>query len=117
MGGTYRAYLLKEELRVLYRCGSQAAAEKHLDGWFPWAPRSRLAPFKKLAKTVRRHRTGIPAAFRLGLANGMLEGINNTIKMIQHRAFGFHSAAALIAMVHLVCGEIPTELPQLPISN
>jgi len=114
--GTYRAYLLKEELRTLYSC-TPRAAEKHLDAWCSWAARSRLEPFKRLAKTMRRHREGVLAAIRLGLANGLLEGINNKIKMLQHRAFGFHSAQALIAMVHLVCGDIPTELPWLPISN
>jgi len=113
---TYRAYLLKEELRAVYRCRLRAAG-KHLGAWLSWAARSRLAPFKRLAGTVRRYRDGILAAIRLGLANGLLEGINNKIKMIQHRAFGFHSAQALMAMVHLVCGNIPTDLPQLPISN
>jgi transposase len=115
-GQTYRAYLLKEELRAVYRCGIRGAG-RHLDAWVSWAARSRLPPFVTLAKTVRRHREGILAAIRLGLANGLLEGINNTIKMIQHRAFGFHTAGALMAMVHLVCGDIPTDLPRLPISN
>lgn len=113
---TYRGYLLKEELRALYNCGPRAA-EKHLDAWLSWASRSRLAPFKRLATTLRRHREGVLAAIRLRLANGLLEGINNKIKMLQHRAFGFHSAQALMAIVHLVCGDIPTNLPQLPISN
>lgn len=113
---TYRAYLLKEELRALYRC-SPRAAERHLNAWLCWATHSRLAPFVKFAATVRRHHEGILAAIRLGLANGLLEGINNKIKMLQHRAFGFHSASALMAMVFLACGDIPINLPRLPISN
>lgn len=106
----YRGYLLKEELRALYRC-SPRTAPRHFDAWLAWASRSRLAPFVRLARTVRRHRAGILAAIRLGVSNGRLEGINNKIGMIKHRAYGFHSAAALIAMVFLCCGDVPLSLP------
>ncbi|HYN52661.1 MAG TPA: transposase, partial [Thermoleophilaceae bacterium] len=57
-----------------------------------WASRSRLVPFVKLARTIRRHRAGILAAIRLGLSNGRLEGLNSRIRHISHRSFGFHSA-------------------------
>ena len=112
----YRAYLLKEELRALYACGPRAA-KSHLDAWLSWASHSKLPPFAKLARTLRQYKQGILAAIRLRLSNGRLEGLNNKIRMLQHRAFGFHSAAALIAMVFLTCGDVPVSLPQLPISN
>ena len=106
----YRAYLLKEELRALYRCGSQAA-EQHFTAWIAWAIRSRLAPFVKLARTLRKYREGILAAIDLGVSNGRMEGINNKIGVIKHRAYGFHSAAALIAMVFLCCSALRVTLP------
>jgi transposase len=106
----YRAYLLKEELRALYRCGPRAA-ERHLTAWVSWATRSRLQPFVKLARTIQRHREGILAAIRLGLSNGRLEGLNNKIGVIKHRAYGFHSAAALIAMIYLCAGNLGIKLP------
>jgi transposase len=106
----YRGYLLKEELRALYWCGPRAA-KRHLAAWLAWASRSRLEPFVKLARTLRRHRMGILAAIRMGVSNGRLEGINNKIGVIKHRAYGFHSAAALIAMVFLCCGDVPLALP------
>lgn len=106
----YRAYLLKEELRALYQC-SPDAAEHHLGAWLSWATRSRLAPFVKLARTLRRHLDGVLAAIRLGLSNGRLEGLNNKIGVIKHRAYGFHSAAALIAMIYLCCSHVTVELP------
>ncbi len=49
----YRAYLLKEELRALYRCGPRSAPE-HLRSWLSWASRSNLAPFVKLGRTLRQ---------------------------------------------------------------
>jgi transposase len=106
----YTAYLLKEELRALYRCGARAA-KRHLQAWLVWASRSRLAPFVKLARTLRRHRDGILAAIVLGMSNGRMEGINNKIGVIKHRVYGFHSAAALIAMVFLCCSGIQVTLP------
>ncbi|MDP9277282.1 MAG: ISL3 family transposase [Actinomycetota bacterium] len=65
----YRAFLLKEELRLLDQLDDPRLTPAHLDGWLAWASRSRLLPFIKLARTIRRHRAGILAAIRLGLSN------------------------------------------------
>jgi hypothetical protein len=69
----FRAFLLKEELRLLYALEDPTLAPAHLDAWLAWASRSRLAPFLKLARTIRRHQVGIPAAIRLGRSNGRLK--------------------------------------------
>ena len=108
----YRAFLLREELRLLYHLPDPALAPDHLDAWLAWATRSRLKPFVRLARTVRQHRDGILAAIRLGLSNGRLEGLNSKIRLISHRAFGFHSADPLIALVYLCCTGITIELPR-----
>ena len=108
----FRAFLLKEELRVLYQLEDPALAPSHLDAWLAWASRSRLAPFLKLARTIHRHRAGILAAIRLGLSNGRLEGLNSRIRLISHRSFGFHSAQPLIALVYLCCARIVIDLPR-----
>lgn len=106
----YRGYLLKEELRVLYAC-DPPSARLHLAWWLGWAGRSKLAPFVKLARTIKKHREGILAAIDLGLSNGRLEGLNNKIGVLKHRAYGFHSAAALIAMIFLCCTNLHVALP------
>jgi len=108
----FRAFLLKEELRLLYHLEDPTLAPAHLDAWLAWASRSRLAPFIRLARTIRRHRDGILAAIRLGLSNGRLEGLNSRIRLISHRSFGFHSAAPLIALVYLCCAGITVALPR-----
>lgn len=106
----YRGYLLKEELRALYWCGPRAA-RRHLASWLAWASRSKLRPFVTLARTLRKYRNGILAAIDLRLSNGMMEGLNNKIAVLKHRAYGFHSAAALIAMIFLCCTKLHVELP------
>jgi len=108
----YRAFLLKEELRLLYQHEDPALAPAHLDAWLAWASRSRLDPFIKLARTIRRHRDGILAAIRLGLSNGRLEALNSRIRLISHRSFGFHSASPLIALIYLCCTSILIPLPR-----
>ena len=109
--GLYRAFLLYHELRLLYQIDPRLAAE-HLTAWLAWASRSKLKPFVKLARTIRRHRAGILAAIRLGLSNGRLEGLNSRIRLISHRSFGFHSASPLIALVYLCCAGIIIDLPR-----
>jgi transposase len=108
----YRAFLLKEELRLLYQLEDPTLAPAHLDAWLTWASRSRLQPFVKLARTIRRYRDGILAAIRLGLNNGRLEGLNSRIRLISHRSFGFHSPQPLIALIYLCCTAIVIPLPR-----
>ena len=110
--GLYRAFLLKEELRHLYHLPDPREAPEHLAAWLAWASRSKLGPFVKLARTIRRHRPGILAAIRLGLSNGRLEGLNSKIRLLSHRSFGFHSAAPLIALIYLCCTRLTIELPR-----
>jgi transposase len=108
----YRAFLLREELRLLYHLPDRTLAPAHLDAWLAWASRSRLTPFIRLARTIRRHREGILTAIRLELSNGRLEGLNSRIRLISHRSFGFHTADPLIALVYLCCSGIVIDLPR-----
>jgi transposase len=106
----YRAFLLLGELRYLYRLPREEAAER-LDAWLAWASRSRLKPFIKLARTIRQHKQGVLSAIQLNINNGRLEALNSRVRLISHRAHGFHSADALIAMIYLCCAGIQIDLP------
>jgi transposase len=106
----YRAFLLYGELRYIYRLPKEEAAER-LDAWLAWASRSRLKPFIKLARTIREHKQGVLAAIKLNLSNGRLEALNSKVRLLSHRAYGFHSANALIAMIYLCCAGIQIALP------
>jgi transposase len=106
----YRAFLLYSELRYIYRLPIEEAAER-LDAWLAWASRSRLKPFIKLARTIRNHKAGVVAAIELNLSNGRLEALNSKVRLLSHRAYGFHSANALIAMIYLCCAGIQIALP------
>jgi transposase len=107
----YRAYLLKEQLRQIYRLPA-AAATRLLDGWLKWARRCRLRSFVKLARTITEHRDGIIAAIEHGLSNARIEQINTQIRLIARRAFGFHSPQALIALAMLKLADLCPPLPR-----
>jgi len=106
----YRAFLLLGELRYPYRLPKDEAAERP-DAWLAWASRSKLKPFVKLARTIRQHKSGVLAAIELDISNGRLEALNSRVRLIRHRAHGFHSADALIAMIYLCCAGIQIDLP------
>jgi len=106
----YRAYLLKEALRDIYDVTARRA-KKRLREWLAWASRSRLPAFVKLGRTLREYQDGVIAAIEHGLSNGRLEGLNNKIRLISHRAYGFHSADALLSLVSLCCTGIELPLP------
>ena len=106
----YRAYLLSQQLRPIYRLPYEQAIEL-LDAWLSWAQRCRLAPFVKLARTIRAQRPGIEAAIQNGLSNARVEQINTQIRLITRRGFAYHSQEAVIAHAMLSLGGLCPPLP------
>ncbi|MGH6999365.1 MAG: ISL3 family transposase [Phenylobacterium sp.] len=107
-----RAWALKETVRAIFAPGltEQAVAEL-IDRLLSRLSRSRLKPFVRLGRTIRKHRDGILAARRLKLSNARAEALNNRVKLIVRRAYGFHSANAALTLIHLTCGPITPTLP------
>ncbi len=111
-GETWRGYQLKEAFRAIF-AGDLTIDEATdlLDRWIGWAQRSRLPSFVKVQRTIRQHRQGILDAIRLRRTNARLEGLNQRVRLIHRRAFGFHSASACLALVMLSAGPIELTLP------
>jgi transposase len=107
----YRAYLLKEQLRVIFQEPDEDTAIALLDAWLSWARRCRIPSFVKLAKTIKEHYQGIVATLTHRLSNARIEAINTTLRLICRRAYGFHSADALIALAMLTVGGLRPSLP------
>jgi transposase len=107
----FRAWVLKEELRDLYRLPPGRRPDAHLDAWLARASRCRIPAMLDLSRTIRRHRDQILAAVQLDLSNSKLEGLNSKIRLINHRGYGHHSPAAVIAMIYLCCSGLTITLP------
>jgi transposase len=111
-GKVARAYTLKEALRGIFAPGlSTDDVNELLQRFCSRASRSRLAPFVRLARTIRKHQDGILAAVHHGLTNARAEALNNKVRLITRRAYGFHSAQAALALVLLTCGPITLQPP------
>ena len=106
----YRAYLLKEHLRMVFHVG-QDEAIRSLERWLQWARRCRIGPFVALARTIAYYRADIEATLEHGVNNGRVESLNTKVRLIARRAFGFHSAQALIALSELTLGGLCPPLP------
>ena len=106
----YRAYLLKEQLRHIFKLRG-AGGIAMLREWLGWASRSKLAPFVKLAKDLRRHLPAIDAALTHGLTNARVESVNTKIRLLQRVAFGYRNPGALIAMAKLSLSGCCPDLP------
>ena len=102
-----RAYYLKEEFQAFWHYVRTGWARRHLAHWLWWASHSRLAPFEKLAKLVRTHLPGILAWTRVRVTNGALEGMNNKVKLVSHRAYGYRNPQNFIAAIYLCCAQLP----------
>lgn len=105
----FRAYLLKESLAAILDGKQAHVARRKLGEWIGWAFRSQLAPFRRLAGTIRRHLDGILAYVRSRLSNGRTEALNGKARTITRRAYGLHSASSLIALLKLCCSGMDLE--------
>jgi len=111
-GKVARAWAMKEMVRAIFAPGLTArAVDELLDRLLARLSRCRLQPFIRLGRTIRKHRDGILAARRMNLSNARAEAMNNRVKLIVRRAYGFHSAQAALALIHLTCGPVTLTLP------
>jgi len=102
-----RAYYLKEAFQRFWDYRSEGWAFPYLKQWLWWASHSRLEPFKHFARMIREHILGILAWTRLRISNGALEGMNNKVKVISHRAYGFRKSETYITAIWHGCGDLP----------
>jgi transposase len=102
-----RGYYLKEAFQLFWEYKQPTRAKDLLKKWMSSAMRSRLEPFKKFVCMLRSHLDGILPWTQLRLSNGAVEGMNNKIKSISHRSFGFRSAKNFIAAIYHCCARLP----------
>ena len=112
-GPLYRAYLLKEQLRLLLKQPTEPGMSL-LKRWLAWAGRSRLRSFVALARNLRRRLPQIRTLLEHRLSNARTESMNTRIRLITRRAFGFHSPTALLALAMLSLGGLCPPLPGRP---
>jgi transposase len=82
--------ILKETLKHIWSYRSRAWAAKALDTWCSLARSLNQQSVTKFANTLESYRYGILNHCDPPIHNGKLEGVNNKIKVLKRKAYGFH---------------------------
>ena len=104
------AYLLKESFGQLWSYRTERGARAFFERWKQSLRWQRLEPYRKFAEMIERHWDGIAAYCRPEnkVSLGMVEGLNNKIRVIQRSAYGYRDEDYLRLKV------IASFLPPLP---
>ena len=106
-----RAMALRESLQDTWQWPGIVSAGLHLESWCSWARRSRLEPFKKLARTVIKHRDGILAFFPSRITSAAIESINGIIQTARRHARGFRNFDNLKAISYWLASRLDLHIP------
>ena len=106
---TARAWELKETFAHFWKYRSVTWAGAFLDYWTWRAMRSRLEPMKKVARMLRSHEELILNWFRAKgeISTGAVEGLNNKIRVVTRRSYGFRTYKAMEIALYHTLGRLP----------
>ena len=106
---TARAWELKEVFHHFWTYKSVIWAGAFLDYWTERAMRSRLEPMKKIARMLRSHEELILNWFRAKgeVSSGAVEGLNNKIRVVTRRSYGFRTYKAQEIALYHTLGRLP----------
>lgn len=104
-----RSHLMREDFQRFWEYRYPACAAKFLDEWCTRTMRSKIEPMKKVAKTLRRHRDLILNWFHAHgtISAGIVEGLNNKVKLAMRKAYGFRSEKAIKMALYHQLGSLP----------
>lgn len=108
---TGRAFRMVQALDLVYASEDIVEASKRFDALFRWLRRSRLEPMKKVAMTLKEHKTEILYIFKSKLTNAICEGINSLIQAAKRKARGYHTFEGYSSMIHLIAGKLQLACP------
>jgi transposase len=106
---TARAWELKEAFSHFWSYKSVIWAGAFLDYWCYRAMRSRLEPMKKVARMLRTHEELLLNWFRAKgeISSGAVEGLNNKIRVVTRRSYGFRTYEAMEIALYHTLGRLP----------
>jgi transposase len=106
---TGRAWMLKETFQDFWRYRSLPWARAFLDVWCSRALRSRLEPMQKVARMLRSHEELILNWFKAKgeISTGAVEGLNNKIRVVTRRSYGFRTYEAMEIALYHTLGKLP----------
>ena len=82
-------YILKDDLYQLWKCTDRKSAQQLLTNWIKRAQTTSISALKSFAKTLLKNIHGILNYFDITITTAKVEGINNKIKVLKRKAYGF----------------------------
>lgn len=110
----YRAYQLKEALRLILHMKDEKQAAIELGQWITDASGSGLGPMMELSEKIGRHKENILNSVRCQANSAKSEAVNTTIKVLIKMARGFRNIGNMIALIYLKCSDLVIPLHNRP---
>ncbi len=104
-----RAYLHREDFQRFWEYQSPVWAGRFLDEWCQRVMRSRLEPMKKVARSLRKHRSLLLNWFHAKgtISAGIVEGFNNKAKLTMRKSYGFREYETIELALYHQLGDLP----------
>jgi transposase len=96
-------YMLKDQLKLLYYWDDRDRVKQALDDWCAMAGQINHPALKTFVKCLRFFEYGILNHADYPIGTSRLEGINNKIKVIKRKAYGFRDERYFILKVKQAC--------------
>ena len=100
-------YVLKDDLKQFWRYRYPGAARRFWRAWYRRAMASRIPALQQFARNLATRIDGIISHCRYPLHTGLLEGINNKIKVLKRMAYGFRDDAYFFLKIRAAFPGIP----------
>ncbi len=100
------AYLLKEDLRGVFRRQDCKQARSELRDWKRRVRESNIPELLEYVKMLNRRRFGILNFLKHRKTNGLSEGFNNVVKTIKKNAYGLHDSQYFRLKILRKCGKL-----------
>ena len=104
--GLYKAYELKEKIRVIIHMRDAEAASEAINEWIEEASTCGLNAMVELAASIKSWKDKILNSIRLGANSAQSEANNTTVKALVTRSRGFASIQNAMDMVYMCCSNV-----------
>lgn len=110
----YEVYLLKEEFLSLFEEGkSPDDAKAEITAWIDTVLETNYEKLKTFARSIYKRLLKVVNWFRNPISNGKMEGINNKIKTVMRRAYGYKDFEYMRLKVLQKCGLLMSTFPYI----
>jgi len=103
---TFKALQIRESFQQIYQSEHKGSFEILLHKWYFWATHCRIAQMVEVAKTIKRHWTGIVNYANSRMTNGILEGFNSIFQAAKAKARGYKKIETIKAIIYILTGKL-----------